>query len=279
MIRLFASDLDGTLLGKSHQFDDVIEDTIITVLENGCYFAVATGRSPAMADFGPISQRLYKICLNGAVIVNPEDQLLHFWTIDKETLKDAIIKFGDKGMSFISPTGSFTTISQEQFLENMDKMNPPDDDFDPSTAEFFQSQMLKLVSFDQSVEDILSQDICKIEGDFFAGITQDEIEQFLEDHRDTIVNAPCDDGMFEITANHVNKGEAVRWLCHYLGISEDEAAVYGNGGNDIEMIQMFKHSYAPNTAIPEVLKIAHRILGPYQNYSVAQHIKVVAMNQ
>ena len=45
MIRHFVSDLDGTLLNRNFEWDEVIEDGISRVLERGYDFAVATGRT------------------------------------------------------------------------------------------------------------------------------------------------------------------------------------------------------------------------------------------
>ena len=44
MIRLFVSDLDGTLLNENHQLDDRILQSIDFVLDNQCDFAIETGR-------------------------------------------------------------------------------------------------------------------------------------------------------------------------------------------------------------------------------------------
>ncbi len=282
MIDLFASDLDGTLLGKSHQFDDIIEDTIITVLEHGRYFAVATGRNHALADFGPISQRLYKLCLNGGAIYSPEEELLHSYPIDKSVIREALKRFGDKGMTFISPDASYTCISEEEWFAVIDapESQPQGEEaFDESTAEYFHTQMRKSTMFSQNLEDILAQDICKIEGSISNGITQADIDVFVQEYKDFIVDAPCDEGMVEITRSDCNKGQAVKWLASYLHVKEDHVAVYGNGGNDIAMMQAFEHSYAPSTSIPEVLACAREILGPFQNYSVAGHIKQIVCNQ
>ena len=48
MIRLFACDLDGTLLNERHESDAFIEGVLRSVVESGRYFTVATGRSTSM---------------------------------------------------------------------------------------------------------------------------------------------------------------------------------------------------------------------------------------
>lgn len=65
-----------------------------------------------------------------------------------------------------------------------------------------------------------------------------EVSAFLAEHPE-VVNAPFDPTMFEITASGVDKGSALAWLAGWLGLGEDEVAVYGDGGNDICMLERF----------------------------------------
>ncbi len=66
MIKLFASDLDGTLLNEKHESDEVIEQTIQNIIESGRTFAAATGRSAAMVNFHDLTDKVYIICMNGS---------------------------------------------------------------------------------------------------------------------------------------------------------------------------------------------------------------------
>lgn len=59
MIRLFASDLDGTLLNEKHQFDDVIVEGIQKIVNSGHVFSIATGRGKASA---PILESI-RLCI------------------------------------------------------------------------------------------------------------------------------------------------------------------------------------------------------------------------
>lgn len=50
MIRLFASDLDGTLLNEHHECDEKIEKGIQKIIDAGKIFTVATGRGIKMVN-------------------------------------------------------------------------------------------------------------------------------------------------------------------------------------------------------------------------------------
>ena len=58
MIKLFASDLDGTLLNELHESDEVIFNSIQQVLNKNLYFTIATGRD-LMAVLEILDLRLY----------------------------------------------------------------------------------------------------------------------------------------------------------------------------------------------------------------------------
>ena len=57
-----------------------------------------------------------------------------------------------------------------------------------------------------------------------------------------------------------------------LNIKEDDVAVYGDSGNDLVMLEAFKNSYAPKNASKEAKIKAGHIIGPYDEYSVIEHM-------
>ena len=69
MIRLFASDLDGTLLNEHHECDEKIEKGIQRIIDAGKIFTVATGRGIKMVNLKKAGDISYYICLNGAAVL------------------------------------------------------------------------------------------------------------------------------------------------------------------------------------------------------------------
>ena len=103
------------------------------------------------------------------------------------------------------------------------------------------------------------------------GLAQD-VHAFLARHADVATNAPFDPCMFEITAAGVNKGEALAWLAARLGIAEDEVAVYGDGGNDVVMLERFRHAYATANGSPAAKRAAGTVIGSCATYAVPRHV-------
>ena len=109
-----------------------------------------------------------------------------------------------------------------------------------------------------------------------------ELDAFLAEHADTAVNAPFSSVMYEITSVGVNKGEAVAWLADYLGIGQDEVAVYGDGGNDVAMLRRFSrygHAYAPKEACGDALEAASEVIGSYAWHAVPRHMRRTVARQ
>ena len=101
-----------------------------------------------------------------------------------------------------------------------------------------------------------------------------EVAAFIAEH-DEVVNAPFDPSMFEVTRAGVNKGEAVAWLAGYLGIREDEVAVYGDGGNDIQMLGRFAghgHAYATSNGSDAAKSAAGNVIGNCAAWAVPRHM-------
>lgn len=285
MIKLFVTDLDGTLLAKHHHADEKINQMIKTVNENGCTFAFATGRSANRATPDEIDQPLYHICMNGAIITNPENQLIYQSLMDKDVLKELLETFPTIDFECITINKSYRRSTKEEWMQQMSKpFKPkhlqPGETVDEDWHKKFMMDILENNCFEQTIEEILAQDICKVNLHLRdKNYDTDALDKFLEKHKDQLVNLPCDDGMYEITCAGVDKGSAVAWLANHLGIQEKQVATYGDGGNDIPMLERFEHSYAPVNGLDYVKEKAKHILGPHYEYSVANHIVETVINK
>ena len=270
MIKMFASDLDGTLLTRSHQFDELIKLTIEKIVSKGIKATICTGRDCAMTKLNGLEKKIYKIYTNGALIMSPENDILKLDLIDKKILNKLLIEFNDLNLEFISPYNTYTKKTKAFFIESFkQRLHLVQDD---KISQTFLEEISKKILFDQTDIDIQNKDICKINVHLLDGICYDRLYKFINDNTAYIVNAPSNPDLIEITKQGANKGSALKWLAHYLNIVEDDVAVYGDGGNDIEMLSFFKNSYAPTTASDKAKQVAKNILGPCFEYSVARNM-------
>lgn len=271
MIKLFASDLDGTLLNAHHQFDERIVQGIRDLLDRGAYFSIATGRGPKQCTIPEIENDVYKICMNGALILDKDNTIIHMELFPKEVLALLIDEFGDLPFDFVTPEKTYTMHSQDSYVRKKVDIND-----DEAWKERFMRDFLPRMKFDASKEEILQDDVCKVNMRIDKHKSYDRFMAFLETHQGHILNAPSSEDLIELTAVNSQKGNAVAILAHYLNVDEDEVAVYGDGGNDLSMLSHFTHSYAPANACLLAKEKARSVIGPAFEYSVIKHMEEIS---
>ena len=276
MLKMIASDLDGTLLNFIARTDRYILNTIDRVLDQGLYFVVATGRSmqgeKTGLNFG--NRPLYIISNNGAVIQNPQNKVLFKKEIPKSFIIKTLETFPNQSFDFIGVDETWVNTSQEQYLKGFDGDRSP-----------IRGAALKIIHkhmrnhhFETSMAEILSQEIIKINTRIPDPEGLATFNRYLAESPE-VINLPFGDGIFELTKQSVNKGFSLQWLCDELKINKKEVAVFGDGGNDLELLEQFPNSYAPKNAKPEAKLRAKSIIGPNTTYSVPRKIRQLLKEQ
>ena len=274
MIKLFACDLDGTLLNKDHQVYEIICEAIEMIEKEHKFFTVASGRhifENQKLDYD-INADYFIISMNGALILDHNSKIISYKCLDKDFISDVLDNFNDYHFDYVSPKYKYIKQSKEEYydiLKNGVFKNKKHFDFE---------NIAKYCIFDSKDEDIMKADIIKLDIILFDDKAK-KFSDFISNYDNVITNAPSFENAFEITAKDVNKGMAIRELCHILDVDEDEVAVYGDGGNDIAMLKMFSHSYAPGNAILEARMCASEVIGDHKDHAVALHIMDTLRNR
>lgn len=271
MIKLFASDLDGTLLNGLHETDRTIRSAIKTAIELGAHVVPATGRSVLpIGDHGFTGLKIDAVCANGSIVRGQNGEVLKTFTVDPAFVEELLRAFPQICFDCCTPDGMFSSGSYEMHQEGFKR----DGLFRRIVMRGMRARggAHEEQFFDQSLSSILSHEVCKINCRVTSEELDRELKAFLADHADTVVNAPFDPVMFEITDKDCNKGESVAWLGRYYGIGEDEIAVYGDGGNDLVMLSRFRHSYATANGSDEAKAAASATIGRCESHAVPRHI-------
>lgn len=261
MIRLFASDLDGTLF-KGHNIDDVVDQTIREVIKARKYFVMATGRQmhPQQQEEYCYDDHFYIIANNGATIYDGKHNLIDKSVIDQRFIAGLMQAFSNVHFEFIDEDGTYIRAAKEEYLAMHTRKWPL----------FY--QMLEICHFAYDPQMILKKDIVKINCYIEDPALYQKIDEFCQRHRRWVVNAPFDSRQIEITAAQVNKGQAIKKLARRLHIADEEIAVYGDGGNDLVMLEAFANAYAPQNACEAAQKAAKKLVGSCEEYGVPLHI-------
>ena len=124
MVKLFACDLDGTLLNKYHETDDVILDAVDQVIKNNRYFAIATGRhmhENQKEKLGMYHRGVYTICMNGALIFDPKGNSIYENYLNQDFLAKVLKTFPTIDFECIGKDHTFLRISKDQHIKEFEK--------------------------------------------------------------------------------------------------------------------------------------------------------------
>lgn len=217
MIKMFASDLDGTLLNALHEADGTIRRVIRELTEAGLHVVPATGRSTLpIGEHGFTGLALDACCSNGSIVRDSHGEVLKTWTIDPQITEELLKEFPDICFDCSTPDGMFSSGSFEMHQAGFKKDRPIKRIVMRgmrARGGYHEEQY-----FDQSIGDILRHDVCKINCRVTSPELERDLKAYLAERSDRVVNAPFDPVMFEITDVACNKGESVAWLAGYYAL-------------------------------------------------------------
>lgn len=275
-IKLIASDLDGTLLNRFHSTDPFILKTIDRVIERNIHFVLATGRAMQGKEFEMnFGQReVYIICNNGALLMNHQQEVLYKQAIPISFIEKTLNKFPDLAFDFIGVKETWVNTSKVTYLKGFE-----------AEKNIISKKVLKMAHkylrkrhFDTPSSTILEQEIIKINCRIHDSQQLAQFKQHLKDSPE-VVNLPFAEGLFELTEKSVNKAAALHRLCSILEVDKNQVVVFGDGGNDLELLEQFPHSYAPKNANYEAKVRAKKVIGSNTMYSVPRKIRQLLRQQ
>lgn len=272
MIKLFASDLDGTLFNALHEADRSVRAGVAAALGAGRHVALATGRwASSAAELGFPGMALELVCGNGAFVYDASGELVRSVAIERGVLEELLRAFPTCCLACVATDGTFVRGTREQ---QMASYRPSRGIMGRVAAWRFRrgGAGSAAMTFDAADADVLAHEVCKVNCRVDDPGLHRELAAFVAERASALANASFDGDLFELTAAGVNKGEAVAWLAGHLGMREDEVAVYGDGGNDIAMLERFEHAYATRGASDEAKRAAGAVIGSCALHAVPRHI-------
>ncbi len=239
MIRLIASDLDGTLLQNGAQSlpPDIIPLIETLAAEHGILFVAASGRQyPNLKRlFGSASRYMAFICENGS---------LGFYQ-DKLILSHPMEASAALAIShdILNLPGCELQISGEQCTYLM----PKDPAFLDRMANHIKNNVQLITAPEKHPEEFY-----KVSAFEASGIKEGHGPELIERHKDKAKCTISGKAWIDFTAPDVNKGRALLELIDSLGISPEECVAFGDNYNDLEMLSAVKYGYVMNNAVEEI---------------------------
>lgn len=287
MIKLIASDMDGTLLNEKHKIDKETVVAIKKAEEAGIIFAISTGREYETVESILKENNIKCQCvlMNGAEYRDECGNILQEINIEQNTATKIIHMLQEEKVTarIFTNKGVYTTDTEEEALKEMVYRTLS---FDPQLTQEEAVEVAKVqpyftqLKFISNLDEFLKSDM--------------EIRKFVAFHNDTelitkmkeiigklegiAVSSSFRDNI-EITHITAQKGIILAKVAEKMGFKRDEVLVLGDSFNDYSMFTEFTESVAMGNAIPEIKEIAKYITDTNDKLGVAKAIYKVLEEQ
>ena len=262
MIRLIATDIDGTLVKDSTAY--IYPEILKTVREwtdKGGYFCVASGRQyySIRHMFEQVSDRVIYLAENGAHVRYGEKDIL----VQKmrreyvEELMGQLRQHYDECDVIASSTqGSLIESHNEEFINFI--------------AEGYHNKY-------RVVEDVLAEpeEIIKIAIRRKGSIRGLGETVLIPQWEDKIKACMAGEEWVDFMDASVDKGNALKVIQEYLGVTAAETMAFGDNDNDIGLLMAAGESYAVENARDSVKSVAKHICPSYHEKGVYQVIEAL----
>ena len=238
MIKLIATDMDGTLLDENGKLPSNFFSTLEMLDKKEVKFVVASGRPyPTLYEnFKPISDNLYFICDNGSYIVEPgKDPVISI--LDRNVVNDVIKACENLSNTELVLCGVNGTYHR-----------PCSDEIEKEISKYYINRTFvnNLIDVD---DDIFKIAICDFNG------SKDNSYNVLnplfgEDYKVVVSGAVWVD----VNNKDINKGTALKRLQEDFDISYDETMSFGDFYNDVEMLLASHYSFVMENANDDMMQ-------------------------
>jgi len=241
MVQVVFFDIDGTLVSfKSHVISPATKDAIRQLRQKGIKVVIATGR--AMCDIDNLEGIEFDgfITANGACCIDARGEVIEKHVIPEENLARLALYMEEKPFScaFVTDQGIFVNYADEYMLALCNIVNIPPRPVMP-IAEIFALEIIQLDAFiDIDCETEL-------------------LTQVLTD----CVACRWHPLFTDINAKTCSKATGIARFLTYFGLDRAHSMAFGDGGNDITMLEYAAIGVAMGNAKEHVKAAADYVTG------------------
>ncbi len=252
MIKLIASDIDGTLVPDgTDRIDPKMMDVIRRLKEKGIIFAGASGRQFLSMKrlFNPVWQDIYYITDNGSIL-HSATTIMKKHVIPRHLLMELIHDakmLPDCDIMLCGEDAAYCEEHSEMFFWMRDSYK-----FNIKVLGDFETHL---------TDDIVKMSI------YQKDHAEETVSRWFEPKwRDKFNIASAGTMWIDIVEPDADKGSSLRELQKQLGISPGETMVFGDNINDLGMLAAAEESYAIGSARDEVKNAAKHVAPPLSEY-------------
>lgn len=259
MVKLIASDMDGTLLDSNKSLNPQFNEVLNELKNKDIVFVAISGRDLQSLKVVFKEEDGIIFASNNGNYITYKGEVLHENVIQKDKLFN-IIPILRKHAKRNTIYCSKNTVYSESIM--------------PCIAGLKFKLKVKKVNDIRTIDD----DIIKITvfgNSKMLKNTMNEINLF----KDKLMIAPSGSTCFDICELNGHKGNAIKFLQEKFNIKYEETMVFGDHMNDLEMMNHAYYSYAMENAKTEVKKNANFMAKNNDENGVLEVIKNIVLNK
>ncbi|MCC8023888.1 MAG: Cof-type HAD-IIB family hydrolase [Clostridium sp.] len=243
-IKIVFFDIDGTLIDmKRKRISEKTLETLIHLKEKNIILGVATGRSPlGLPQFNEIEFDVF-LTFNGSYCFNKQEVIFS----NPIPIND-IKKIISNAKSMNRPVSIAT---KERLISNGK---------DKDLVEYHSFANLEVIIADDFDDVLINHDIYQV----LAGCHKNDYPKLMKNICNAKITAWWDRAV-DIIPTSSSKGIGIDKILKYYHLDKSEALAFGDGNNDIEMLQAVGKGIAMGNASEELKSVADDICGNVEN--------------
>jgi hydroxymethylpyrimidine pyrophosphatase-like HAD family hydrolase len=254
VIRLVATDLDGTLLHTDGTVTDRTRRVISAVEELGVTVVFVTGRPIRWMDdlWQHVGGHGLAVCSNGGIVYDVHEHAVR----QARTIPVAVALEVGAALRANIPGTTFAVERTDGFAKEPDfmpRVPPPADLALGSLEEIVDDRAVKLLARHEDLEP-----------EPFWKHVEAAVGQLVT------TTWSSEGALVEMSAAGVTKASTLAMVCDERGITADEVVAFGDMPNDLPMLEWAGTSYAMANGHPSVRALAERVAPAHDEDGVAQ---------
>lgn len=259
VVKLIASDMDGTLLDENGQVPPETFDLILALRERGVRFVASSGRRyDRLCDFfSPVKDRMDFVASNGAQVFADGVQ------IDREVyshlairrLAKTVAMFPNMHLALFDRTKSYLLDDEDKFVREVDKDLPNV----------------------ERIYELPSPQVSIIKASIFCddGNVMDNAYVLQRELGGLFTFAPSGSSYIDAMQPGISKASGIAQVMEYHGIDASEVMAFGDAMNDYEIIRFVGTGCAMANGRPALRAVADRVIGSNIEHAVQSEMRRV----
>lgn len=258
MKKIVFFDIDGTLIDSMknmHEITPRVKEVIKSIQKRGDYAFIATGR-----PYGFLPRTILDFGFDGFILANGahiiiDNKTIYSDSIDKEFIQDLVYELENNNVEYVLQGEQYCYMKNhfKDFHNYLDKIKAPKTYIkDIYNCEEINIHKVEMLCKDDEMENLCLNLIKKNpKCDYFSSINKRALEVYIKNN---------------------TKSKAILKVIDYLNISIENTYAFGDGKNDIDMLQEVAYGIAMGNASDEVKSKADFVTESIYNDGVATGI-------